>query len=141
MKKLIMFGLMLACLVLICIFGLIKFNSNKVDTTTPIFETQNIKSVTLYRLPDNIDGVEVPTEHMKEITAWLGTFTVREKAKDADVVCGLNMFTFRIEYTDGTVVTSGTDTTTIDGVIYYTNKGRQPDCIEELFRANRPVEE
>lgn len=140
MKKLIIFALVLVCLVSICIFGLIKFNSNKIDTTTPIFETQNIKSITIYRLPDNIDGVQVPTEYMEEITAWLGTFTIREKAKDADTVCGLNMFTFKIEYTDGTVVTSGTDTTTIEGKIYYINKGRQPDCIEELFRANLPVE-
>ena len=27
-------------------------------------------------------------------------------------------------------------TTTINGVIYHTNKGRQPHCIEELFKVN-----
>ena len=113
MKKLIIFALVLVCLVSICIFGLIKFNSNKIDTTTPIFETQNIKSITLYRLPDQPDGIEVPSEHIEEITAWLGTFTVSKKVEDA--LCGVNMFTFKIEYSDGSVVTSGTDTTRISG--------------------------
>ncbi len=134
MKKLIIFALVLVCLVSICIFGLIKFNSNKIDTTTPIFETRNIKSITLFRLPDNIDGVEVPMEYMEEITAWIGTFTVGKKTED--VLCGANMVTFKIEYFDGTVITSGTDTTTIDGVIYYMNKGREPDCINKLFAEN-----
>ncbi len=134
MKKLIIFALVLVCLVSICIFGLIKFNSNKIDTTTPIFETRNIKSITLFRLPDNIDGVEVPMEYMEEITAWIGTFTVGKKTED--VLCGANMVTFKIEYFDGTVITSGTDTTTIDGVIYYMKKGREPDCINKLFAEN-----
>ena len=127
-------GIVFALIGATCMFGLCGFKSNKIDTTTPIFETQNIKSITLYRLPDQPDGIEVPSEHIEEITAWLGTFTVSKKVEDA--LCGVNMFTFKIEYSDGSVVTSGTDTTTINGVIYHTNKGRQPDCIEELFRIN-----
>ena len=127
-------GIVFALIGATCMFGLCGFKSNKIDTTTPIFQTQNIKSITLYRLPDQPDGIEVPSEHIEEITAWLGTFTVSKKVEDA--LCGVNMFTFKIEYSDGSVVTSGTDTTTINGVIYHTNKGRQPDCIEELFKVN-----
>ncbi len=134
MKKWIILGIVFALVGVVCIFCLIGCKSNKVDTTTPIFETQNIKCITLYRLPDQMNGVEVPCEHMEEITSWLRTFTVSKKSED--VLCGQNIVTFRIEYLDGSVVTSGTDTTTIDGVIYYTNKGKQPDCINELFAAS-----
>ena len=127
-------GIVFALIGATCMFGLCGFKSNKIDTTTPIFETRNIKSITLFRLPDNIDGVEVPMEYMEEITAWIGTFTVGKKTED--VLCGANMVTFKIEYFDGTVITSGTDTTTIDGVIYYMKKGREPDCINKLFAEN-----
>ena len=63
-----------------------------------------------------------------------GDTCVSKKVEDA--LCGVNIFTLKNEYSDGSVVTSGTDTTTINGVIYHTNKGRQPDCIEELFKVN-----
>ena len=133
MKNLIVFVLVLIA-VSACIFGLIWYNANKIDTTTPVFKTQNINSITLFRIPDHEDGVEVPDEYKEEIAAWLGTFTVGEKTKE--VLCGINMFTFRIEYSDGSVVVNGTDTITIDGVTYYLKKGREPECINQLFADN-----
>ncbi len=118
------------------VLGNIK--GRNIDTTTPIFETHNIERITLYRLPDHPNGIEVPSEYLEEITSWLGTFTVYKEAEEAQ--SGINMFTFRIEYSDGTVVTSGVDTTTIDGVIYDMKKGSAPYCINELFKANSTEE-
>ena len=133
MKNLLVFGLVLIA-VSACIFGLIWYNANKIDTTTPVFKTQNINSITLFRYPDCEDGVEVPDEYMEEISAWLRTFTVGKKTKE--VLCGINMFTFRVEYSDGTVLVNGTDTITIDGVTYHLKKGLEPECINQLFADN-----
>lgn len=49
--------------------AIFKRKSNKPDPAAPVFETQSIKSITLFRLPDNTYGVSVPPEHMSEITA------------------------------------------------------------------------
>ena len=132
MKNLIVFGLVLIA-VAACVLGLIGYNANKIDTTTPVFKTQNINSITLFRLPDCEDGVEVPDEYKEEVAAWLGTFTVGKKTEE--VLCGINMFTFRIEYSDGTVLVNGTDTITLDGVTYHLKKGPEPGCINKLFAA------
>ena len=132
MKNLIVFGLVLIA-VAACVLGLIRYNANKIDTTTPVFKTQNINSITLFRLPDCEDGVEVPDEYKEEVAAWPGTFTVGKKTEE--VLCGINMFTFRIEYSDGTVLVNGTDTITLDGVTYHLKKGPEPGCINKLFAA------
>ena len=118
---------------------LFGFNVDKIDTITPVFKTQNIKRITLFFRPVNMEGVEVPREHMDEITAWIGSFTVGEKAKD--FVCGQNTRSFRIEYADGTVVTNGTDTITINGVIYKMKKAPTPECFFALLSANRSAEQ
>ena len=126
-------GIVFALIGATCMFGLCGFKSNKIDTTTPVFKTQNINSITLFRLPDCEDGVEVPDEYKEEVAAWLGTFTVGKKTEE--VLCGINMFTFRIEYSDGTVLVNGTDTITLDGVTYHLKKGPEPGCINKLFAA------
>ena len=118
--------------------AIFKRKSNKPDPAAPVFETQNIKSITLFRLPDVTSGVQVPPEHIAEIAAWLATFTLGEKTKE--VVCGANMLTFRIEYSDGTSVTSGTDTITVNGIVYHARKAPQPACINDLLAGNRPCE-
>ena len=67
MKKLIIFGIVIVIAVLACVFCLVGRKSNKIDTTTPIFKTENIKSITLYRLPDQTEGIVVPDEYMQEV--------------------------------------------------------------------------
>ncbi len=124
---------------LICVFGLVGCSSTRIDTTKPVFETENISRITLFSIPHHEDGIEVPDEHLTELTAWLGTFTIDKKAGD-QLDPGTNTRSFRIEYADGTIVESGVNTTTIDGVIYYMKCEKAPECYDELFANNMPAE-
>lgn len=129
---------LLATVAAVWVVMLIPRGANKIDTATPVFKTQNIKSITLFWLPVNSDGIKVPSEHMADITAWIGTFTVGEKIKGAP--CGINMISFRIEYSDGTVAVNGIDTITLNGVVYSLRKGQKPKCFNALFALNRSAE-
>ena len=134
MKKIISFVLVLTCL-----FGLVGCSNNSIDTTKPIFETDNISKITLFAVPNHADGVVVPSEYMDEITAWIGTFTVDKEAGDV-LDPGTDTFSFRLEYSDGTIVESGVNTTTIDGITYYTKQEQTPECFNTLFAESDPTE-
>ena len=83
-------------------------------------------------IPYHADGVVVPSEYMDEITAWIGTFTIDKETGDK-LDPGTNTFSFRLEYSDGTIVESGANTTTIDGITYYMKQERAPECFNALF--------
>ncbi len=105
---------------------------NDIDTTKPVFETKNIRRITFYSLPNHADGIEVPSEYMEEIITWIGTFKIDKKADDL-LPPGTNTRSFRIEYSDGTVIKNGVNTITIDGVIYYLQHDKAPESYEMLF--------
>ena len=134
MKKLIAF-----VLALVCVLGLVGCSNNSVDTTKHVFETENICKITLFAVPNHADGVVVPSEYMDEITAWIGTFTIDKEAGDI-LDPGTNTFSFRLEYSDGTIVESGVNTTTIDGITYYMKQERTPECFNALFTGGKPTE-
>jgi len=46
---------------------------------------------------------------------------------------GTDTFSFMIEYSDGTTIESGVNTTVIDGVTYYMTSEKEPDCFLEIF--------
>ncbi len=76
---------------------------------------------------------------MDDITTWIGTFTIDKKAGDL-LDPGTNTFSFRIEYSDGTIIESGVNTTTIDGVTYYMKHEKAPECYDALFSDIEPTE-
>ena len=134
MKKLIAL-----VLVLVCLLGLVACSNNSIDTTKPIFETDNISKITLFAVPNHTDGIVVPSEYMDEIIAWIGTFTVDKEAGEI-LAPGTNTFSFRIEYSDGTIVESGVNTTTIDGITYYMKQEQTPECFNALFAESESTE-
>ena len=134
MKKLIAL-----VLVLFCVLGLVACSNNSIDTTKPIFETDNISKITLFAVPNHTDGIVVPSEYMDEIIAWIGTFTVDKEVGEI-LAPGTNTFSFRIEYSDGTIVESGVNTTTIDGITYYMKQEQTPECFNALFAESEPTE-
>ena len=119
-------------LTLVCILIFTGCSSRSIDTTKPLFETTDISRITFFCIPNHTDGIEVPGEHLDEITTWIGTFTIEKKAGDV-LDPGTNTFSFQIEYSDGTIVSSGLNTTTIDGVTYCMKYDNPPACFDALF--------
>ena len=120
-------------LVLVCVLGLVGCSTNKVDKSKPVFETENIAHITFYTLPSGGKGFEVPSEYIEQITTWLGSFTIDEKADDKVLAPGSNSVSVEIEYADGTVVKNGLSTTKVDGVIYYMKHDNAPECYFEIL--------
>lgn len=134
MKKLITRFLVLSCM--LALFGC---SSHEVDKTKPVFQTENIKSITVYSMPDFEDGIPVPSEDMEDVINWIGSFRIdKEAGKEGDKLDpGTGIRSFAIEYLDGAIVESDANTITIDGVIYYMKSESRPVCIEELFTEKR----
>lgn len=134
MKKLVA-----ALLALSCVLTLVGCVSNEIDKTQPVFETENIKSITVYSMPDFEDGIPVPSEAMDEVINWIGSFRIDKKAGKAGdkLDPGTGIRSFAIEYLDGTIVESDANTITIGGTIYYMKSERRPVCVEELFAEKR----
>lgn len=122
-----------------CIFAFAACGSNKIDMTQPVFETENIKGVTVYSMPDFEEGIPVPDEDMDAVIHWISSFRLDKKAgKEGDKLDpGTGIRSFAIEYLDGTIVESDANTITIDGTIYYMKSESRPVCIEELFAEKR----
>jgi len=128
MKKYITF-----VLALICVLGMVGCSTNKVDKTKPVFETENITRITFYTLPSGGKGFDVPSEYVEEITTWLGSFTIDEKADDKVLAPGSNSVSVEIEYADGTVMSNGLSTTKVDGDTYYMKHEDAPQCYFDIL--------
>ena len=123
---------------LVCMLLPSGCSSGEIDTTAPVFEIECIRSITLFCIPNHTDGVEVPGEYMETITAWIATFTLDKKAGEMLDPC-TDTISFRLEYDDGTVVESGVNTTTVDGVTYLMKQDRAPECFDALFADPSPT--
>ena len=116
---------------LVCVLALAGCSSDNIDKTKPVFETENISGISFFTSPAS-EGIEVSGEHLAEITAWLGTFTIDKKV-DSDVLPpGSNSISVRIEYADGTVVENGISTITIDETRYFMKSEKAPQCFLDL---------
>ena len=102
------------------------------NQTVAIFNTKNIKRITLYAYYGWGNGSDVPAEHLDEIIAWLDSFSIGSKAPEI-LPPGTNTIYVEIEYLDGTITRQGTDITTIDGVTYYLRSDDPPDCYGEII--------
>ena len=127
MKKLI--ALVLA---LVCVLGLIGYNTKDTAIGKPVFDTENITRVAFYGSAPNSTETEVPSENLAEITEWLRTFAAGKKANDV-LPPGADSLFVRIEYSDGTIIENSMSTTIIDGTTYLINYDKEPECYFELF--------
>ena len=133
MKKLLTLTLLL--------FGIVALSacaSQKIDKTKPAFETEDIMRVTLYMASAGDKGFEVPQEHLAEITTWLGSFRIAEKADELPP--GTNFYSVRIEYADGTVVENGLSTIKIGRVTYNMRYGTMPRCFYEILSSEESAQ-
>lgn len=131
--------MMFSILAIVFVLVLNACGSNKIDMTQPVFETENIKGVTLYSMPDFEQGIPVPDEDMDAVINWIGSFRIDKKAgKEGDKMDpGTGIRSFAIEYLDGTIVESDANTIIIDGTVYYMKSESRPVCVEELFAEKR----
>ena len=108
------------------------------DTDSPVkqhnavFDTENITGITFYRYYGTDEGVDVPAEHLLEISDWLASFSIGEEVPDL-LPPGTNTIHVKITYSDGTSVESGLDTTTIDGITHYIKGDEKPACYREIL--------
>ena len=138
MKKLI--ALILLLVGLLAMAGCVNQENNiseenknqMVYKGTQVFKTENITRITFYTLSSGGNGFEVPSENIAEITTWLGSFTIGEKA-DNVLAPGSNSVSVEIEYADGTIVKNGLSTVNIDGVAYYMEHDDAPECYLEII--------
>jgi hypothetical protein len=99
-----------------------------------VFKTEDIIRITFYAYYGNGKGSEVPAEHSEEIIDWLDSFEI-----DTDRECpqmvpdGTNTIHVEIEYSDGSIVKQGMDTTVVDGVTYYIIGDDSPECYDEII--------
>jgi len=96
------------------------------------FNTANITRITFYAYYGAGKGSDVQSENMQEITNWLGTFVIDEKAPEM-LPPGTNTIKVEIEYADGTVVNKGLDVATVDGERYYLKHDKEPDCYRDIL--------
>lgn len=115
-------------LVLTCLLGMAGCSSMKVDKTKPVFETDNISSISFYAMPNPNDEIQVPDEHIEEIKTWLSSFRLDEKVKDNQLPPGSNSVSVEIVYSDGTTVKNGLSTFTVDGTRYFLSCDDAPEC-------------
>lgn len=128
---------------------LIACNSNDIATPTPdptlgsttpngevtpvaVFDTNNIEKITFFAYYGEGIGSVVPDESMEEITLWLTSFTVGEKAPEL-LEPGTDTCFVQIQYSDGTSIKKGLDTVEIDGVLYRTNRDNTPSCYYDII--------
>ena len=108
-------------------------NENNTDSqTSAIFNTKNVKRITLYAFYGEGKSSDVPAENLDEIIAWLNSFAIDEEAPEI-LPPGTNTIYVEIEYSDGTVIKQGTDTITIDEVTFYLIHDAAPDCYKEIL--------
>ena len=110
-------------------------NQNDTDNqATAIFNTKNIKRITFYAYYGGGKGSDVPAEHLDEIINWLDSFEIDTDTEFPDLVPpGTNTIYVEIEYSDGTVVKKGLDTTSVDGIPYYIKGDTAPECYREIL--------
>ncbi|MBQ8768872.1 MAG: hypothetical protein IJZ15_04415 [Oscillospiraceae bacterium] len=106
--------------------------NNTENQASAIFNTKNIKRITLYAYYGAGKGSDVPAENLDEIIAWLNSFAIDEEAPEL-LPPGTNTIHVEIEYSDGTIIKQGTDITIIDGVTYYLSSDSPPDCYEKIL--------
>lgn len=105
-----------------------------------VFKVEKITRVTFYGFGGAGQGVNVPSESMKEIVNWLGTFSVGEKVSEfPPLPPGTGEIVVEIVYADGTIVKQPLQLVEVSGVAYYTKCGDEPACYREILSCIKPL--
>ncbi len=107
-------------------------NDTSKEEIEAVFNTKNIKRITFYGYYGQGKGSDVPAENMTEITNWLGSFTIGEKAPEL-LPPGTNAYYVEVEYLGGTKIKKGLDVIAVDGIGYYLKSDKTPDCFMEIM--------
>ncbi len=107
-------------------------NDTSKEEIEAVFNTKNIKRITFYGHFGQVKESDVPAENMTEITNWLGSFTIGEKAPEL-LPPGTNAYQVEIEYSDGTIIKESLDIIVIDEIAYYLKSDKTPDCFMEIM--------
>lgn len=143
------FSIVIMCIVLLLSFAAcdkekIDQNNSEINQTdhSPtndsakefVFKTKDINRITFYAYYGAENGSNVPAEHLDEIVAWLDSFEIdSDKRVPEEFPPGTNTINVEIEYSDGSVVKQGLDTTVINGVTYYISGDLPPECYNEII--------
>ncbi|MBE6662357.1 MAG: hypothetical protein E7606_03635 [Ruminococcaceae bacterium] len=100
--------------------------------TMDVFHTENIVRITFFGYYGEGTPVEVPSENMEEIIAWLDSFTLEEEILE-DVVPGNNTWCVEIEYSDGAFVKQGLSSIKVGDTGYYLDYDQPPECFKKLI--------
>jgi len=99
-----------------------------------VFRTENVIRITFYAYYGNGKGSDVPAEHLNEIILWLDSFEVDTDKEFPELVPpGTNTVHVEIEYSDGSIIKQGMDTSTVDGFTYYIKGATPPECYDEII--------
>jgi len=99
-----------------------------------VFQTEDVVRITFYGYYGGGKGSDVPAEYLSEIITWLDSFEVDTDREFPELIPpGTNTFHVEIEYTNGSIVKQGMDTTVVDGVTYYISGDTSPKCYDEII--------
>jgi hypothetical protein len=110
-------------------------NQNEINNQAiPVFNTENIKRITVYGYYGGGKGSDVPAEHLDEIITWLDSFEVDTGREFPDLAPpGTNTIYVEITYSDGSIVKQGMNTIVLNGVTYYISGDASPECYDEII--------
>ena len=108
--------------------------SKPTEENKSVFNTEGIISIKFYAYYGRGKGSVVPDEHLNDIIAWLDSFEIDTNRKFPELVPpGTDTIHIEIEYSDGSIVKQGKDTTVVDGVRYYIISDASPECYREII--------
>ena len=108
--------------------------SKPTDETKSVFKTDNINRITFYAYYGAGKGSDVPAEYLDDIITWLDSFKVDSNREFPDLTPpGTNTICVEIEYSDGSIIKQGMDTTEINDVTYYISGDPAPKCYDEII--------
>lgn len=111
-----------------------KENTTPTTNTISVFKTENVTRITFYAYYGSGKGSVVPDEYLDEIINWLDSFEIDADRRVPEVIPpGTNTIHVEIEYSDGTIVKQGMNTTEINGDAYYISGDASPECYDEII--------
>lgn len=129
----VVFLILSAMAALLC-GGLVSCETKEPDC---VFDsTKEIAAVTIHTTVNDLGEIEVPGEHLEEISQWLNRFQVGKAAGDA-LSPGAGSTSVTVTYADGTTVDQSISTVKRDKTQYYIDAPDAPECWTSLFSASR----
>lgn len=94
-----------------------------------------ITAITFHSIINNEGDLPVPEADLEEITNWLSSFTVGNRA-GKNLVPGTGSVEMTLTYADGTTERRSMDIIHLDGVAYLVKYPNAPECYLTLHNSN-----